>query len=47
MDVVEKCIVELQTRFLISQPVFRIKRINKDGVQELEHKFKPSDAPGQ
>ena len=47
MGVLEKCINELQTRFLINSPVFRIKRVDKSGVEELEHKFKPSDAPGQ
>ena len=34
-DVLEKCIAELQVRFLISQPNFKIKVVDKDGVRVL------------
>jgi 20S proteasome alpha/beta subunit len=33
LDVVRKCLHELKTRFLISQPVFVIKVVDKDGTR--------------
>mmetsp|Transcript_19483 Transcript_19483/g.35239 ORF Transcript_19483/g.35239 Transcript_19483/m.35239 type:complete len:192 (+) Transcript_19483:69-644(+) len=35
-DVIDKCIAELHTRFLISQPNFLIKIVDKDGVRVIE-----------
>jgi 20S proteasome alpha/beta subunit len=35
LDIVRKCIHELKTRFLISQPVFIIKVVDKDGVRQV------------
>ena len=34
--VIDKCIAELHTRFLISQPNFLIKIVDKDGVRVME-----------
>ncbi len=36
LDIVKKCLHELKTRFLISQPVFVIKVVDKDGVRTVE-----------
>lgn len=41
--IVEKCIHELQTRFLIAQPNFVIKVIDKDGVRTLSFGADPTD----
>lgn len=41
--IVEKCIKELQVRFLISQPNFIIKAIDKEGVRTLKFGADPSD----
>ena len=35
-DIMKKCLHELKTRFLISQPVFIIKIIDKDGVRVID-----------
>ena len=35
LDVVKKCIHELRTRFLISQPKFLIKLVDKQGIREV------------
>jgi len=41
--IVEKCIKELQVRFLIAQPNFIIKAIDKDGVNTLSFGADPAD----
>lgn len=41
--IVDKCIRELQVRFLISQPNFIIKVIDKDGVRTLKYGADPAD----
>jgi 20S proteasome subunit beta 4 len=33
LDVIRKCIHELKTRFLISQPVFVIKVVDQNGIK--------------
>jgi 20S proteasome alpha/beta subunit len=35
MGVIRKCIAELHTRFLINQPNFVIKLVDKDGIKVL------------
>merc|ERR1712232_407843 len=35
VKIVEKCIKELQVRFLINQPNFIIKVVNKDGIKTV------------
>ena len=35
IDVIKKCLHELKTRFLIDQPLFLIKIVDKDGVRVL------------
>jgi len=41
--IVEKCIKELQVRFLISQPNFIIKCIDKEGVNVIKYGADPAD----
>ena len=41
--IVDKCIKELKVRFLMSQPNFIIKVIDKDGVRTLKFGADPSD----
>eukprot|EP01035_Chromulina_nebulosa_P020243 gene20243-26280_t len=36
IDIIHKCINELKTRFLISQPKFIVKLVNKDGTKVIE-----------
>jgi 20S proteasome subunit beta 4 len=36
VDVIKKCIAELKTRFLISQPNFMVKVVDADGVRVLD-----------
>lgn len=36
MEVVKKCLHELKTRFLIHQPNFSIKIVDKDGIRSIE-----------
>ena len=36
LDVIRKCIHELSTRFLISQPNFVIKVVDKDGIRVVQ-----------
>lgn len=43
VEIVEKCIMELQTRFLIAQSNFIIKVIDKDGVRVLKYGSDPAD----
>ena len=43
LKIVEQCIHELHTRFLISQPNFIIKVINKDGIKTVSHGSDPAD----
>mmetsp|Transcript_27269 Transcript_27269/g.79476 ORF Transcript_27269/g.79476 Transcript_27269/m.79476 type:complete len:191 (-) Transcript_27269:397-969(-) len=33
--IIDKCIFELQTRFLLSQPKFKLKIVDADGIREL------------
>jgi len=35
LEVVRKCLHELRTRFLISQPVFVVKVVDKDGTRKV------------
>jgi 20S proteasome subunit beta 4 len=35
LEVIRKCLHELRTRFLISQPVFVIKVVDKDGTRKV------------
>lgn len=41
--IIKKCIHELHTRFLISQPNFIIKVIDKEGVKVVEFGSDPAD----
>ena len=43
VEIVEKCIKELQVRFLLAQPNFIIKVIDKDGVRTLKFGADPAD----
>lgn len=43
MVILKKCIAELQTRFLPSQPNFIIKKIDADGVTMVEFGADPDD----
>jgi 20S proteasome alpha/beta subunit len=36
IELVKKCIHELHVRFLISQPNFFIKIVDKDGIREIK-----------
>ena len=36
LGIVKKCILELRTRFLISQPHFRIKIVDAEGTREIQ-----------
>lgn len=36
IELVKKCIFELHTRFLISQPKFYIKIVDKDGIRVID-----------
>ena len=35
LDVVKKCVHELRTRFLISQPKFKVKVVDVNGTREI------------
>lgn len=43
VEIVEKCIEELKVRFLLAQPNFIIKVIDKDGVRTLKFGADPAD----
>jgi len=43
VEIVEKCIKELQVRFLLSQTNFLIKVVDKDGVRTLKYGADPAD----
>ncbi|CAJ1895164.1 unnamed protein product [Cylindrotheca closterium] len=43
VKIVEKCIKEIHTRFLMSQPNFIIKKVDKDGVKVLSFDADPAD----
>ncbi len=43
LKVIEKCIKEVHTRFMINQPNFIIKKVDKDGVQVLSFGADPAD----
>mmetsp|Transcript_11695 Transcript_11695/g.8533 ORF Transcript_11695/g.8533 Transcript_11695/m.8533 type:complete len:92 (+) Transcript_11695:17-292(+) len=36
LEAVKKCILELKTRFIINQPKYLAKIVNKDGVKHVE-----------
>ena len=36
IETMQKCIVELRTRFIINQPTFVAKIVTKDGVQVMQ-----------
>ena len=43
VKIIEKCINELHTRFMLSQPNFMIKKVDKDGVKVLSFGGDPAD----
>jgi len=43
IDIIKKCIFELHTRFLINQPNFIIKVVDKNGIRVVEHGADPKD----
>jgi 20S proteasome subunit beta 4 len=43
LKIIGQCIFEMQTRFLISQPNFIIKIIDKDGIRLHSHGADPAD----
>ena len=43
LQIVAKCINEVQTRFMINQPNFIIKKVDKDGVQVVSFGGNPAD----
>ena len=43
VKIVEKCIKEIQVRFLINQPNFIIKVVNKEGIKTISFGSDPSD----
>ena len=43
IEIVHKCIHELETRFLLAQPNFIIKVIDKDGIRTISHGADPDD----
>ena len=43
LTMIQQCIAELQTRFLISQPNFLIKVVDADGVRTISHGADPQD----
>ena len=44
LEIIQKCIHELATRFLLAQPNFIIKVIDKDGVRTVSHGADPQDS---
>ena len=36
LDVLRKCVHEVQTRFLANQPKFKVKVVDKDGVRVVD-----------
>ncbi|CAJ1351086.1 unnamed protein product [Effrenium voratum] len=36
IDIIKKCIKELETRFIVELPNFKCKIVNKDGVKEVK-----------
>jgi len=43
IKVIEQCINEMQTRFMLSQPNFIIKKVDKDGVSVVSFGEDPAD----
>ena len=43
LKVVEMCINEMQTRFMLSQPNFIIKKVDKEGVSVISFGEDPAD----
>ena len=36
LEIVKKCIAELHTRFLVSQPTFTVKIVDSNGINVME-----------
>jgi 20S proteasome subunit beta 4 len=36
IELIKRCIHELKSRFLVNQPTFMVKVVNKDGIRELQ-----------
>jgi 20S proteasome alpha/beta subunit len=43
LKIIHKCIHEIETRFLINQPNFIIKAVDKDGVRTISFGSDPAD----
>lgn len=43
LKIIEHCIQEIHTRFLLSQPNFMIKKVDKDGVKVISFGGDPAD----
>lgn len=43
VKIIQDCINEIHTRFLLSQPNFMIKKVDKDGVKVLSFGGDPAD----
>mmetsp|Transcript_16558 Transcript_16558/g.18521 ORF Transcript_16558/g.18521 Transcript_16558/m.18521 type:complete len:204 (-) Transcript_16558:212-823(-) len=43
IKIIEKCILEMRTRFMMSQPNFIIKKVDEDGVSVLSFGEDPAD----
>lgn len=43
LKIIQKCINEVHTRFMINQPNFIIKKVDKDGVKVLSFGSDPAD----
>lgn len=43
LKIIQKCINEVHTRFMMSQPNFIIKKVDKDGVTVLSYGADPAD----
>ena len=43
LTIIEHCIAEIQTRFMLKQPNFIIKAVDKDGVRVIKYGSDPKD----
>mmetsp|Transcript_60385 Transcript_60385/g.148167 ORF Transcript_60385/g.148167 Transcript_60385/m.148167 type:complete len:205 (-) Transcript_60385:161-775(-) len=43
VQIIEHCIKEIQTRFMLSQPNFIVKKVDKDGIKVLSFGEDPAD----
>lgn len=43
LEIIQHCINEVQTRFMVSQPNFMIKKVDKDGVKVVSFGGDPAD----